>query len=305
MIEFFELQHLKQKMWASKGILNRLPRLGSTILPTLMLGVVLGLSACKSTEVNSENFVDDVTPADILYNQALASLDKGNSKRAKKKLEELDQQHPYSEYSRRSLILQTFLDYRRANYADTIITGKRYVSLYPGDKDAAYAQYLVGMAYFRQMPDVSRDQSTTAYAFNAMNLVVERYPDSEYVEDAKAKMRITRDQLAGKEMLTGRYYLERREFLAAINRFRKVVEKFQKTRHVEEALARLTEAYFSLGIVAEAQNSAAVLGHNYPESQWYKDSVKLLQSGGVQPRENKRSWLTLTPRSTAKLPKGA
>lgn len=292
-------------MWASKEKLNSTFGQMRSIVLTLLLGAVLGLSACKSTEVSSENFVDDVIRADTLYNQALASLDKGNTKRAKKKLEELDQQHPYSEYSRRSLILQTFLDYRRAKYADTIITGKRYVSLYPGDKDAAYAQYLVGMAYFKQMPDVSRDQTTTGQAFNALNLVVERYPESEYVEDAKTKMRITLDQLAGKEMLNGRYYLERREFLAAINRFRKVVEKFQRTRHVEEALARLTEAYFALGIIPEAQNSAAVLGHNYPESVWYKDTVKLLHSGGVVPKQNQGSWLRVTPNASTKLPKGA
>jgi len=305
LIKVFELQHLKHTMWAFKEKLNDSFGQMRSILPALMLGAVLGLSACKSTDISSENFVDDVVPADTLYNQALASLNKGNTKRAKKKLEELDQQHPYSEYSRRSLILQAFLDYRRANYGDTIITGKRYVSLYPGDKDAAYAQYLVGMSYFKQMPDVSRDQTTTGQAFNAFNLVVERYPESEYVEDAKTKMRITLDQLAGKEMLNGRYYLERREFLAAINRFRKVVEKFQQTRHVEEALARLTEAYYALGIVSEAQNSAAVLGHNYPDSQWYKDAVKLLHSGGVVPRENSGSWLRVTPNASAKLPKGA
>lgn len=305
MIIVSKIQRLKHKnLVIDLKVPNRSSVMRSFV-PTLVLGAMLGLSACKSNDVSSSDFVDDVKPADVLYNQALASLDKGNTKRAKSKLDELDQQHPYSEYSRRSLILQTFLDYRRANYADTILTGKRYVALYPGDKDAAYAQYLVGMAYFRQMPDVTRDQTTTGRAYNAMNLVVERYPESEYVEDAKAKMRIALDQLGGKEMLTGRYYLERREFLAAINRFRKVVEKFQTTRHVEEALARLTEAYFALGIVSEAQNAAAVLGHNFPESQWYKDSVSLLRSEGLEPRKNKNSWLALTPPASSKPSKGA
>jgi outer membrane protein assembly factor BamD len=125
-----------------------------------------------------------------------------------------------------------------------------------------------------------------------MNALVEKYPDSEYVNDAKNKIRITRDQIAGKEMLIGRYYQERREFLAAINRFRGVVEEFPKTRHVEEALARLTESYFALGLAQEAQNSAAVLGHNFPDSQWYKDSYKLLQTGGLEPRESGNSWLS-------------
>ena len=263
-------------------------------------GALLILAACKSSKLDATDFVDNVEPADVLYNQALASMDAGKMSRAKKKLEQIDQQHPYSEYSRRSLILQTFIDYRSANYIDAAQTGKRYVALYPGDKDAAYAQYLVGMAYFRQMPDITRDQTVTGQSFNAMNELVERYPDSEYAEDAKTKMRIALDQLAGKEMLTGRYYLERREYLAAINRFRRVVEKFQTTRHIEEALARLTEAYYALGVVPEAQNAAAVLGHNFPESQWYRDSVQLLRTGGLEPRENKNSWLSAFSRSFSK-----
>jgi len=263
-------------------------------------GALLALTACKSSKLDSKDFVDNIEPADVLYNQALASMEAGKMSRAKKKLEQIDQQHPYSEYSRRSLILQTFIDYRGANYIDAAETGKRYVSLYPGDKDAAYAQYLVGMSYFKQMPDITRDQSVTAQSFNAMNELVERYPESEYAEDAKTKMRIALDQLAGKEMLTGRYYLERREYLAAINRFRRVVEKFQTTRHIEEALARLTEAYYALGIVPEAQNAAAVLGHNFPESQWYQDSVNLLRTGGLEPRESKNSWLSAFSRNKSK-----
>jgi outer membrane protein assembly factor BamD len=163
--------------------------------------------------------------------------------------------------------------------------------LYPGDKDAAYAQYLVGMSFFRQIPDITRDQTVTGKAYNAMLKITEQYPESEYAEDAKAKMRISMDQLAGKEMLTGRYYMERREFLAAINRFRYVVEKFQTTRHVEEALARLTESYMALGLANEAQSAASVLGHNFPDSQWYADSVALLRTGGLEPRENPKSWL--------------
>jgi outer membrane protein assembly factor BamD len=262
------------------------------LLRAAPLCAVLALAACTSSETTSNDFVDNIQPADRLYNQALADLDGGDMKGARKKLEEIDKQHPYSEYSRRSLVLQTFIHYRKNEYEEAINTGKRYVSLYPGDPEAAYAQYLVGMSYFRQMPDVSRDQTVTQRAYNAFNEVVERYPESEYVEDSRTKIRITLDQLAGKEMLTGRYYLERREFLAAINRFRKVVENYQTTRHIEEALARLTEAYFALGVVEEAQTAAAVLGHNYPESQWYKDSVKLLQSGGVEPRENAGSWIS-------------
>ncbi|MCB1457978.1 MAG: outer membrane protein assembly factor BamD, partial [Nitratireductor sp.] len=252
----------------------------------------LVLAGCNSNGTSSNDFVDNIEPADRLYNQALADIDGGNVKDARKTLEEIDKQHPYSEYSRKAMVLQTFLHYRKGEYDDAVNMGKRYVALYPGDKDAAYAQYLIGMSYFRQIPDITRDQTITARSYAAFNQVVERYPDSEYVEDSRTKIRIALDQLAGKEMLTGRYYLERREFLAAINRFRNVVEKFQTTRHIEEALARLTEAYFAMGIVDEAQTAAAVLGHNFPESQWYKDSVRLLRSGGQEPRENTNSWIS-------------
>jgi outer membrane protein assembly factor BamD len=275
----------KPVLWAKKG--------ARAAMVAMVLGTgAIVLSACQSKEISSKDFVDNIQPADLLYNQALASMDEGNLTRAMKKLNELDRQHPYSEFSRRALIMQTFISYRQGNYIDSAEFGKRYVSLYPGDKDAAYAQYLVGMSYYRQMPDVSRDQSVTARAHNAMLELTERYPESEYVEDAKTKMRVTRDQVAGKEMLTGRYYLERREYLAAINRFRKVVQTYPDTRHVEEGLARLTEAYYAMGLANEAQAAAAVLGHNFPDSQWYKDSVALLQSGGLVPRENKRSWLS-------------
>ena len=257
-----------------------------------LLAGLLTLAACNSSETSSSGFLDDIQPADRLYNQALTDLDGGDMKNASKTLKQIDQQHPYSEYSRRAMVLQTFLHYRRKEYDDAINTGKRYVSLYPGDKDAAYAQYLVGMSYYRQIPDIGRDQTVTGRAYNAMNELVERYPDSEYIEDAKTKMRIALDQLAGKEMLTGRYYLERREYLAAINRFRSVVQRFQKTRHIEEALARLTESYLAMGIVSEAQTAAAVLGHNFPESQWYKDSLALLKANGVAPQENSGSWIS-------------
>lgn len=257
----------------------------------LAVFALVTLAACNTSETTSSDFVDNVEPADVLYNQALANMDAGDLKEASKKLNQLDQQHPYSEYSRRSLILMTFIHYRQNNFADATATGKRFVSLYPGDKDAAYAQYLIGMSYFKQIPHITRDQTVTARAYNAMNAVVEKYPESEYAEDAKTKMRVAFDQLAGKEMLVGRYYQERREFLAAINRFRRVVEKFPTTRHVEEALARLTESYFALGLANEAQNAAAVLGHNYPDSQWYKDSYTLLQTGGLEPQESPGSWL--------------
>ncbi|MEM7215526.1 MAG: outer membrane protein assembly factor BamD [Pseudomonadota bacterium] len=265
----------------------------SFVFKGIMIAAFAVLAACSKTDDKDANFaVEEVIAPDLLYNQALANLDSGDLKTAQKRIEDLNRQHPYSDYSRRSLILDTFINYRKGAYMEAAATGKRFIQLYPADKDAAYAQYIVGMSYYKQIPHITRDQSVTQQAFNAMNSLVEKYPDSEYVDDAQRKIRITRDQIAGKEMLVGRYYQERREFLASINRFRGVVEDFPKTRHVEEALARLTESYFSLGLVEEAQNSAAVLGHNFPDSEWYKDSYELLQTGGYSPKESPNSWLT-------------
>jgi len=264
----------------------------SVVLNGIFVASLLFLAACTKTGESSSEYIDNIEPADVLYNQGLANLDAGDRKEAREKFEAIDKQHPYSEYSRKSLLMLTFMSYRSGQYGDSVSTGKRYVSLYPGSNDAAYAQYLVGMSYFRQIPDVTRDQNITAQAYTAMKVVADRYPESEYVEDAKAKMRVAFDQIAGKQMLVGRYYQERREFLAAVNRFRTVVEDFQTTRHVEEALARLTESYYALGLVSEAQTATAILGLNFPDSQWYADSFKLLQTGGLEPREDKNSWIS-------------
>ncbi len=258
-----------------------------------VIGAGLFLASCASKSGSTTNeFIDNTEPADKLYNEALANIDAGRSDEALKKFKEVDKQHPYSNYARKAMVMSAYLSYRRGQYADAVSQGKRFVALHPGDEDAAYAQYIVGMSYFRQIPDVTRDQKSTRRAILAMNEVVERYPDSVYVEDAQTKIRIARDQLAGKDMQIGRYYQEREEHLAAINRFKRVVENYATTRHVEEALARLTESYYALGLVSEAQSAAAVLGHNFPDSQWYKDSYKLLQAGGLKPRENKGSWLS-------------
>jgi outer membrane protein assembly factor BamD len=259
----------------------------SVFVPTLFI------AACASNQdVDLKTYVENTDPADVLYNQGLANMNAGRLGEASKKFEAIDRQHPYSEYGRKALVMGAFAEYRQGKYDDAINTGKRYVQLYPTDPDAAYAQYIVGLSYFRQIPDVTQDQKESRQAIDAMQEVVQRWPDSEYAEDAKTKIRFARDQLAGKEMQVGRYYLERREYIAAIKRFRYVVENYSNTRHVEEALARLTESYYAMGLTSEAQTAAAVLGHNYPDSQWYKDSYALLQKGGLSPRENAGSWLS-------------
>ncbi|MGE0503005.1 MAG: outer membrane protein assembly factor BamD [Rhizobiaceae bacterium] len=260
---------------------------------TILVAAPLLLSACASNDdVDLATYVESTEPADVLYNQGLANLETGRLKEAVRKFDAVDRQHPYSEFARKSMVMGAFTNYRQGNYDEAINAGKRYVSLYPSTDDAAYAQYIIGLSYFRQIRDVTQDQKESRRAIEAMDELVQRWPESEYVEDARAKIRFARDQLAGKEMQVGRYYLERREYLASIKRFRVVVEHYSNTRHVEEALARLTEAYFAMGLASEAQAAAAVLGHNYPDSQWYGDSVKLLQSGGLEPRENAGSWLS-------------
>ena len=257
-----------------------------TILP-------LAVSGCMSSDddVDLATYVDQTEPPDQLYNQGLANLNAGRLSEASKKFQALDRQHPYSDQARKAMVMDAFASYRQGRYQDAINAGQRYVQLYPSSPDAAYAQYIVGLSYFRQIPDVTRDQKASRRAIEAMEEVETRWPDSEYVDDANEKIRFARDQLAGKEMQVGRYYLERREYIAAIKRFRYVVENYSNTRHVEEALARLTEAYYAMGLTSEAQAAAAVLGQNYPDSQWYKDSYKLLQSKGLEPRENTGSWL--------------
>jgi len=259
----------------------------------LAVAAPLLLSACMSEkDVDLSTYVEQTDPADVLYNQALANLNAGRLEEASKKFAAIDRQHPYSEYARKSMVMGAFANYRQGNYDDAIASAKRYLTLYPSTDDAPYAEYIIGLSYYRQIKDVTQDQKESRLTIQAMQDLVQRWPDSEYVEDAKEKIRFANDQLAGKEMQIGRYYLERREYIAAIKRFRTVVENYSNTRHIEEALSRLVEAYYAMGLTDEAQTAAAVLGHNYPDSQWYKDSYKLLQSGGLQPRENAGSWIS-------------
>jgi outer membrane protein assembly factor BamD len=232
-------------------------------------------------------------PADKLYNEGLYLLNsKKDPKTAAKKFEEVDRQHPYSDWARKSLIMTAYAYYEAGAYDDCINSARRYVALHPGSPDAAYAQFLIGSSYFDQMPEISRDQDRTEKAVQMLEEVARKYPSSEYAAVAKKKIEIARDQLAGKEMYIGRAELDKRNYIGAINRFKVVVTRYQRTRHVEEALLRLTEAYMAMGIVEEAQTSAAVLGHNFPESRWYKDAFALMQSRGLQPTENKGSWIS-------------
>jgi outer membrane protein assembly factor BamD len=260
-------------------------------------GVYVGLAAlaiplagCSSLFEEKQVVLPD-EPADKLYNEGLTLLNKREYVDAAKKFEEVDRQHPYSEWARKSLLMSAFAYYEVGEHEETIQAARRYVALHPGSPDAAYAQYLMASSYYDQIPDVTRDQARTERAMQALDEVVRKYPNTEYAESSRRKLEVARDQLAGKEMMIGRYYLEKRNYTGAINRFKAVVTQYQTTRHVEESLMRLSEAYMALGIVNEAQTAAAVLGHNFPDSPWYRDAYKLVQSGG-QPQENKQSWIS-------------
>lgn len=233
-------------------------------------------------------------PAEKIYDQGLGRLKNSDHEGAVKRFSDLSRNYPYSEWARRGLIMEAYANYEGQKWDDAITASKSYLSKYPNTKDAAYAQYLFAMSNFNQIPDTTRDQERAEKALAALQELVQKYPQSEYAGDARYRIQVARDQIAGNYMEVGRYYLERRNFTAAINRFRDVVAKYQTTRHVEEALERLTEAYMALGLTGEAQTAAAVLGHNFPDSRWYKDAYTLLKTGGLEPREDSGSWISRT-----------
>ncbi|MDL2397557.1 outer membrane protein assembly factor BamD [Rhizobium mayense] len=264
----------------------------------LLVSLLLAGTGAVVTGCNTDKDIDitklgvETDPPETLYNQGLANIKAGNMTEAGKKFDAINQQQPFSEWARKAMVMSTFVKYRTGAYDDAVQTGNSYLKQYPGSEDADYVQYLVGSSYAKQIVDVTQDQRAAQQTIEAMSKVVSNYPNSQYVSDAQAKIRFARDQLAGKEMQIGRYYLERKDYLAAIARFRIVVEQYPTTNQIEEALARLVEAYYAMGIVPEAQTAAAVLGHNYPDSRWYADSYKLLKTGGVSPNENEGSWIS-------------
>jgi outer membrane protein assembly factor BamD len=286
---------LELRKSSARSDLNRLGR--QLRLAAGLSVLAITLSGCGTGAIWDKFFAKDDTfveePADKLYNEGLFLMnDKHDPKAASKKFEEVDRQHPYSDWARKSLLMSAYAFYNAGDYDSCIGAATRYVTLHPGSPDASYAQYLIAASHYDQIPDVSRDQGRTEKAIAALEEVVRKYPTSEYAVTAKAKLEGARDQLAGKEMEIGRYNLDKRNYTAAINRFKTVVTQYQTTRHVEEALARLTEAYMAIGIVGEAQTAAAVLGHNFPDSRWYKDAYNLVKSGGVEPSENTGSYIS-------------
>ncbi|MDJ0448640.1 outer membrane protein assembly factor BamD [Methylocystis sp. JR02] len=257
------------------------------IMDTLTSGFgLLGGGEKYKTEITPD------IPADDLYNQGLARLKAKDYEKAAKRFGEVEKNYPSSEWSRKALLMTVFTQYEKPAYDEAVQAAQRYIGLYPNSPDTPYVFYLAGMSYYNQVPDVMRDQSSAEKALQIFSELIQKYPKSEYVADAKYKMGVARDQLAAKEMQVGRFYLTRKNYPAAINRFHDVLGKYQTTRHTEEALYRLTEAYLAMGVTNEAQTAAAILGHNYPDSQWYKDAHALLKTGGLEPHEYSDSWLS-------------
>ncbi len=256
-------------------------KLSHLALPIL---AALSLSACSTLGIGGdtrEQLAYVERPAEIIYSEAFEQIESQNWDRAKLLFEEVERQHPFSEWARRALLMSAYASYRSADYEDSIVTSQRFISLHPGSDSTPYAYYLIALNYYDQIYDVGRDQETTVNAENALQQVVRRFPDSDYGRDARLKLELTHDHLAGKEMSIGRFYLRQNQPLAAIIRFKNVVREYDTTSQVEEALHRMVEAYVTLGVIGEARKVGSVLGYNYPDSAWYQDSYDLLQGYGV------------------------
>jgi outer membrane protein assembly factor BamD len=244
--------------------------------------VALTLAACGTS---SEVEVYEEQPVDALYNEAMDALEGGEAQKAAELFDEVERQHPYSPWATKAQMLSAFSYYQGNQYDEAIAALDRYIRLHPANPDVPYAHYLKGIAFYERITDVERDQSMTLEARTAFEQLVSRYPTSPYARDARLKLDLINDHLAGKEMSVGRFYLRQGHQLAAINRFRRVVEDYQTTMHVPEALHRLAEAYTILGLDEEARRVAAILGHNYPDSDWYIDAYELVENRPIRVQE--------------------
>jgi len=255
----------------------------SWVLRALVVGCcALALAGCAGKKKRPQLAYEE-RPVELLYNAGAQRLDSRKWNQAVDYFQEVERQHPYSEWARRAILMQAFAHYEANSYDLAIADADRFLQLYPGNPSAAYARYVKAICYFEQIADVGRDQAITARALDALREVVQRYPNSEYAADARLKIDMVNDQLAGKEMTVGRYYLRQGDTFAAIGRFRNVIDRYQTTSHAPEALYRLVEAYLTLGLVEEAKRDGSVLGYNYPGDAWYADAYKLLTSKGHRP----------------------
>lgn len=246
----------------------------TSIATSIVIGLVAGLAGCSGPD--DDDFAK--MPVEELYMMAKAQLDNGSYNSAAKTFAEVERQHPYSEWSLRAQLMSAYSYYEAKKYIEAVEAFKAFIQLHPGHENIDYAYYMVGFCYYEQIPTIHRDQEATERALEAFEEVIRRFPGSPYAKDAKYKIDFVRDHLAGKEMEVGRYYLKQKAYLAAVNRFKVVVDKYQTSSHTPEALHRLVESYLALGIPEQALASASVLGHNFPGSPWYVDSYNLMKA---------------------------
>jgi outer membrane protein assembly factor BamD len=258
------------------------------------------LAACAGPQ--SKDVPLDTLTAEQIYKRGEFMLEDKKAKKgeALTYFQEVERLYPYSEWAKRALIMQAFTLHKYKKYEEARAAAQRYIDFYPGEEDAAYAAYLLALSYYDQIDEVGRDQGLTYQALQALRVVIEQYPDSEYAKSAELKFELAFDHLASKDMEIGRYYLKRGNYTAAINRFRSVVQDFQTTTHTAEALHRLVEAYLALGLTDEAQTAGAILGYNYQSSPFYDDSFRLLKSKGLAPEAKGTSWLATIYRQMIK-----
>lgn len=253
----------------------RFPLLRSLGLASVtLLPIALAGCATSKNKADTQYVARDVS---TLYNAGKYRLDRGQYKLAAALFDEVERQHPYSPWARRAQLMSAFSYYADRDYTKSIESAQRFLSIHPGNKDAPYAYYLIALSYYEQIADVTRDQKITQQALDALGELVRRYPTTRYAADARLKVDLVNDHLAGKEMEVGRFYQRRRQWLSATLRFRNVIDKYQQTTHTPEALERLVESYTALGMPEEAKKAASVLGANYPGSPWYQRSYKLIE----------------------------
>jgi outer membrane protein assembly factor BamD len=255
--------------------------------------MVVALAGCSGFNLFGPPKIKEepIIPAAALYQSALDDMDKQRYMTAIETLKRLERQNPRDPITEKAKLMEVYANYRIGEYPEAILAADRFLAVYPSGKDVPYVLYLKATSYYGQIKDITRDQQLSRDSIDTYNLLISNYPKSEYVDDAKEKLLVAYDQLAGKEMSVGRYYLGNGQYTAAINRFRVVVEQWQTSTHIEEALYRLTEAYLLLGLTNEAKTAAAVLGHNYPSSEWYKEAFALLGKQGLAPAMNDGSWM--------------
>ncbi len=281
-MRIFLLSHLKRRL----ARFDRVARPWRALVVAFALA--LTVAACESD--GEDAYVEQ--PVEELYTSAHDAMLDGEFTTAAKGFDEVERQHPYSTWATRAQIMAAFCYYQDNDYDQAIIAALRFAELHPGHPDAPYAYYLIAVSYYEQISDIGRDQNATLLALESLEEVTRRYPSTPYAKDAKLKLDLARDHLAGKDMEVGRFYLKRGEYIAAIGRFRRVIERYQTTSHAPEALHRLAEAYVSVGLRQEAQTAAAVLGHNFPNSAWYRDSYALLEGVDLSPEGDKESWIS-------------